>query len=1197
MRFLSSAASPRMARAAARAAAAALLATVLVASAVAWSAAQPAPPADDAADGAAGGADALLFRHLTTEQGLPSGLVFAVEQDALGFVWIGTSDGLGRYDGIDVREFRHGSDSATVAGNEVQALAAGPGGQMWVGTSDGLSRYDPAREVFETATGLPSANVLAVAADTAGGVWAGTDGGLARVEPGARAARAFRADPDDPAALPHDEVLSLLLDGPALWVGTVDGLARLDPATGRFRTFRPDSSASTSVSALARSERGTILVGTLGAGLFSFNPRTARFTPIDVGAGLLARGVSSIHEDADGTVWVGTVGGGLRQLTPGADGVAVHEASADNPDSIADNQVSDLMEDRQGILWAATYNGLDRFDRASGTAVRLRHDPADDASIGSNAVRAVLAAADGSLYVGTDRTLDRSADGRTFTHTAIAIPGGISTHPVSALYQDRAGTVWVGTEGAGFYRVGTGGALEKAPVQGEVGNLSVSAFLEDRDGRFWVGTIADGLTLYDRAAGTAQSLRSRSGQAGTLASNNVRALAQTADGALWVATVDGLCRMDRPGGGGTFTCPAPGNALVADELYALHAARDGGLWVGGREGLVHLDASGEVTRYTEAETDLPGDAVFAITADESGNLWLSTSGGLSQFDPVTEVFSNRLGEGDGGERTLGTAAARAADGRLYVGGTSGLLAFYPRQLTTKNPNPPQVVITGVDIFGEPVVPGPESELAEAAPVAREIRLAYDEEYVTFRFAGLHFSDPARNTYRFQLDGFDDTWRDGGERREATYTNLDPGRYTFRVQSANADGVWSPVGAALGVVVRPPWWRTIWAMIGFAGLAVVGLVRGERWQKSRLLRQERERAERREAELRAETAEAEAERQRAETAMLQAENSRAAAEVENAREVLEANTKLEAANTRLETSLVDLKATQSQLVQSEKLASLGQLTAGIAHEIKNPLNFVNNFAELSVDLAAELQAELEAGGTRPVADLMPDLAPLLDDLRDNARRIHEHGQRADRIVRAMLLHSRGGQVEHARVDLNRFVEEYANLAYHGARANDADLNVALVRDFDPDTGEAEVVPQELGRVLINLLTNAFHAVNERRQAAEPGYEPTVTIRTRRDGRAGSPAAHIVIGLDDNGPGIPADVLQRIFEPFFTTKPTGEGTGLGLSLAHDIVAQVHGGTLDVESEVGVGTRFTIRFPAGHTTESALGDGATAPPASGR
>jgi signal transduction histidine kinase len=258
------------------------------------------------------------------------------------------------------------------------------------------------------------------------------------------------------------------------------------------------------------------------------------------------------------------------------------------------------------------------------------------------------------------------------------------------------------------------------------------------------------------------------------------------------------------------------------------------------------------------------------------------------------------------------------------------------------------------------------------------------------------------------------------------------------------------------------------------------------------------------------------------------------------------------------------------VQSEKLASLGQLTAGIAHEIKNPLNFVNNFADLSVDLAADLRQDLEAAGDRPVADVLPDLTDLLDDLSDNARRIREHGQRADRIVRAMLLHSRGGAVERARVDINRFVEEYANLAYHGARANDADLVVALERDFDAAAGEAEVVPQELGRVLINLLSNAFHAVGERKRAGEAGYAPAVTVRTRRDGDT------IEIALDDNGPGIPPALMDKIFEPFFTTKPTGEGTGLGLSLAYDIVTQVHGGTMSVESTVGTGTVFTIRIP---------------------
>ncbi|HEX8387238.1 MAG TPA: two-component regulator propeller domain-containing protein, partial [Rubricoccaceae bacterium] len=280
--------SPASARAV-RAGAAALLAVGLVAGAVAWTSAQPGPDADGAADDA----DAVVFRHLTTEQGLPNARVTSVAQDALGFVWIGTADGLGRYDGIEVREFRHGADSTSLSDNDVYAVAPGLAGQVWVGTSTGLDRYDPATESFQSVRGLPSPTVLSVAADTAGGVWAGTDGGLARVEPGATVARALEADPRDPAALPHDEVQALLLDparGPAgsLWVGTGDGLARLDVATGRFRTFRPDSTAATSVSALALSERGVVLVGTDGAGLFSFSPRTGRFISIDVGPDLSA---------------------------------------------------------------------------------------------------------------------------------------------------------------------------------------------------------------------------------------------------------------------------------------------------------------------------------------------------------------------------------------------------------------------------------------------------------------------------------------------------------------------------------------------------------------------------------------------------------------------------------------------------------------------------------------------------------------------------------------------------------------------------------------------------------------------------------------------------------------------------------------------------------------------------------------------
>ncbi|PAP78118.1 two-component regulator propeller domain-containing protein [Rubrivirga marina] len=1126
--------------------------------------------------------DAITFRHLTVENDLPSSAILDVTQDALGFVWVGTDEGLVRYDGYEMVEYRRTADSTSLSGNVIQVLEPADGGALWVGTGAGLNRYDPSTDRFLRVSGLPSDDVIALEADGTGNVWVGTSSGLAFVEADGTVAGVERHDAADRASLPDDTVEALhLAQNGDLWVGTGDGLARR--RDGAFQTVRPDSLLGAfAVTAITPSSRGSLLLGTFGDGLLSFDPSSGAFTRLDIGTDINAQNVTDVHEDPSGTVWVGTLTGGLRRLTPGVEGVRVYQAVAEDPGSLVDDDVSALHEDRQGVLWVGTYGGLDRFDRARGTAVRLRHTD-DPASLASNDVRAVLAARDGTLYVGTDRTLDRSADGRTFEHTAISDADGLNEHPVRALYEDREGTVWVGTEGAGLHRVGADGELRRAGgLSQRGGEYAVTSLLETESGDFWIGTLTGGLVRYDREEETAEFLtRAANG----LSSDRVRALVEDADGRLWVGTDAGLCRLDVAGGDRATCLRAAAEdptRLASDDVLSLHARSNGSLWVGTAGGLHRLDTrdvGAGFTRYTADETDLPDDVVYAIVEDDAGFLWLSTRGGLTRFEPVTETFYRRL-EGQDAQRALSGAATRAPDGQLFFGSERGLLAFYPQTLAARNANPPQPVITGVEVNGQPVAPGGEDDFMEAAaPVAEEITLGPDESYITIQYAGLHFSDPAQNRYRYRMEGVLEGWDEVGTTRRATFPDLDPGRYTFEVQAANADGVWSEQSATIDIVVHPPWWRTWWALLGFAGLAVFALVRADRWQRARLLRQERERAERREAELRAETAEAEQRKASAEAAALKAENDRKAAELERTREVEDANAKLAAANSQLETSLRDLKATQAQLVQSEKLASLGQLTAGIAHEIKNPLNFVNNFADLSVELAQELREEMAEAPHRPVGEVLDEVGDLIEDLQENARRIREHGQRADRIVRSMLLHSRGGSSERGRVDLARFIDEYANLAFHGARANDSDFNVEIERDFADDTGEVEVVPQEFGRVLINLLTNAFHAVQKRAATAGPDFSPTVTIRTRREGDT------VHLDVEDNGTGIPDEAKGRIFEPFFTTKPTGEGTGLGLSLAHDIVTGVHNGSMSVESVDGEGTTFHIALPVATEAPASL------------
>ena len=292
----------------------------------------------------------------------------------------------------------------------------------------------------------------------------------------------------------------------------------------------------------------------------------------------------------------------------------------------------------------------------------------------------------------------------------------------------------------------------------------------------------------------------------------------------------------------------------------------------------------------------------------------------------------------------------------------------------------------------------------------------------------------------------------------------------------------------------------------------------------------------------------------------------------ARRVYAQNRVLFRRNAELADALGDLRAAQEQLVQQEKLASLGQLTAGVAHEIKNPLNFVNNFAGLSGDLVREIRGALAADPARPVGEALGDVADLFEDLQANTEKIAAHGSRADGIVRAMLAHTRSGSGAREDVDLRALVEEQVGLAYHSAQARNDAFACTLKRKDDPALRPVHCAPEDISRVLQNLLSNALHAVAARAREEAGGdgaYEPTVVVRTRQD------EGGVAVTVEDNGAGIPADVEGRVFEPFFTTKPPGEGTGLGLSLAHEIVRS-HGGTLTFETEVGVGTRFTVTLP---------------------
>ena len=382
----------------------------------------------------------------------------------------------------------------------------------------------------------------------------------------------------------------------------------------------------------------------------------------------------------------------------------------------------------------------------------------------------------------------------------------------------------------------------------------------------------------------------------------------------------------------------------------------------------------------------------------------------------------------------------------------------------------------------------------------------------YNFEQLH---SGKVRYQFRLEGLDKSWSALTSRTEVSYDNLLQGNYTFQVKAMSGTGVWSPV-IEYPFTIRPPWWKTWWAYLIYALLIGLLAWRFHKYQQIRTIRKEREKTHQR--------------------------------EMEQAKEIEKAYT--------------DLKSTQQQLIQSEKMASLGELTAGIAHEIQNPLNFVNNFSEVNTELIEEMKTELKAGNNE-------DAIAIANDIASNEQKINHHGKRADAIVKGMLQHSRSSSGVKEPTDINALADEYLRLAYHGLRAKDKSFNATMNTDFETGLEKINIISQDIGRVILNLFTNAFYSVSAKKKLQIDGYEPTVSVSTKRL------ADKVVIRVKDNGMGVPQKVLDKIFQPFFTTKPVGEGTGLGLSLSYDII-KAHGGELKVETKEGEGAEFIIILP---------------------
>ena len=808
-----------------------------------------------------GAQERVAFRHLTIADGLSQNAVSAIVQDHRGFMWFGTKDGLNRYDGYQFMVFRHDPfDSTSISGSEITALFEDSRGRLWVGThSAGVNRFDRHRERFERFPSGPPRTVTAIAEDSAGGIWVGTAGeGLYRLTSdaaGAMTAERYVHSSTDSSSLSNDRVYAVLVDRRGvLWVGTESGLDQLQPghtSEKRFTRFgagadRPLGLIDRRISALEEDVRGRLWIGSVpGVSVFD-SARTIirhyyhRYRTYRYGWGEARAMVG----DRAGRIWISTASE-LMRLDPSTGAFTYVQHDARNPESINSDLPTDVYRDRSDVLWVGTNGyGINIHDPKANRFQTFRRPESRPYRHAGFSVYTVFEDQAGALWIdaGLLYQWNRATGAfRTF-ETSPNTPDDFGNTGVWSIVEDPPGLLWAATyRGLYHYEIATGRSRQYAHDPANSTGLPEQVVFDvfrDRDGVIWAVTENYLVRLVDARRGRFERWRHKEYQTSGLWI--FPSTIQAGDGALWLGSDQGLARFDpKTGSFQRFRHdPRKPESMSHDGVRAIlpdPRQPNRYLWIGtAGGGLNRLDVdSGTFVHFTERD-GLPNNVVYGVLADESGQLWLSTNKGLSRFDPATRRFRNYdADDGLQSNEFNSGASFRSRSGELFFGGIYGFNYFRPSEIED-NPHLPEVAITGFRRGNRyETVRDTGTVLRATISETDTLHLSYRDAVLTFEFAGLEYSAPAKNRYAYRMVGFNDEWFESGSVRAATYTNLPPGRYTFEVRASNNDGVWNTRGTSLAILILPPWWRTWWAYALYGMLALAALYGVRRYELNRL----------------------------------------------------------------------------------------------------------------------------------------------------------------------------------------------------------------------------------------------------------------------------------------------------------------------------------------------------------------------------
>ena len=1058
--------------------------------------------------------DGKLFTNFTAAQGLGNNIIYSIVEDTSGNIWFGTSGGgVSRYNG---KSFTNLTTAHGLANNTVWSILQDKKGALWFGTSGGgVSRYDGKSFTnFSTTKGLANNTIRSIAEDRTGTIWFATDGG---------------------------------------------GVSRYNGKS--FTSFNTEHGlASNIIYCILEDRIGNLWFGTSGGGVSRYDGKS--FTNFSTAHGLPNNVVHNITEDKTGNLWFATDGGGISRY----DGKTFTNFTTSH--GLANNSVWNITQDKTGHLWFGTFGGgVSRFVGKSLTNFTTTH------GLANNIVYSIAEDKTGNLWFGTlDGGVSRY-DGKSFMNFTTS--QGLANNTIRCITEDRNGNLWFGTDGGGVSKYDGKSFTNFTTTQGLANNI-VFSITEDKNGNLWFGTDGGGVSRYDGSSFT--NFTTAQG----LANNNVWSALEDKKGNLWFATYGGgVSRYD----GTSFINFTTAQGLADNDVWNITEDKYGNLWFGTSNGGVSRYDGKSFINITIAQ-GLADNKVYDIIIDTTDNIFIGTNLGFSvlkhfkslnpnggiipavnnltseeikKYQPVFELYNKKTGYAIKDVNI--NAMFSDSKGLIWAGCGDNQLISFDYNAILKSTEPPVVFIQAVKIQeaniswynllrrgkGRKTNPEPDSlailheeaftfgralsdterdsmytrladikfdDITPFYPLPQNLMLPYSHNSITFDFVAI---EPAKHflvRYQYMLEGYDREWSPVSDRTSATFGNIYEGTYTFKLKARSPDGVWSePITYSFRVL--PPWYRTWWAYTVFGSLFIGGIWGFIQYRSRRLRREKR---------------------------------------------LLEE--KVTQRTDQLSRSLLELKETQTQLVQREKMASLGELTAGIAHEIQNPLNFIHNFSELNTELIEELKQEFDQGN-------MDEVKKTVNEIKENQKKITQHGRRVDAIVKGMLQHSRTSTGYKEATDINALTDEYFRLSYHGLRAKDKSFNAIMKTDYDTNIGNIEIVPQDIGRVVLNLINNAFYAVDEKKKGGIENYEPTVSVSTKKV------YDKVEIKVADNGNGIPQKILDKIFQPFFTTKPTGQGTGLGLSLSYDII-KAHGGEIKVETKEALGSAFIISLP---------------------